>query len=59
MQTLLLPDSSPGLEEELEFSRRMEDLAKVQLPGAEVLSLALLTPGPVLSPFTVLSLKDV
>lgn len=40
---LLLPDSSPGLEEELEFSRRMGDLAKVgQLPGAEVLSLALL-----------------
>lgn len=29
-----------------------------QLPGAEGLSLALLTPSPVLSPFTMLPLKD-
>lgn len=56
---MLLPDSSPGLEEELEFSRRTGDLAKVgQLRGAEGLSLALLTPSPVLSLFTMLSLKD-
>lgn len=56
---MLLPDSSPGLEEELEFSRRTGDLAKVgQLRRAEGLSLALLTPSPVLSLFTMLSLKD-